>query len=116
MSLRLVGSLTNDLQMIFVGRIDVGAEALRSPDEIGRMLKDAEGKLGALTEVFDGTCVVANMCPAKLACVGLLRMSSRSSARPSGPKSFKERMAVCSSFIIPITAGCPSCCRRTWPA
>jgi hypothetical protein len=57
-------------EMIFVDRIDVGAEALRSPDEIARMLKDAEGKLGALTEVFGGTCVVANMCPAKFACVG----------------------------------------------
>ena len=56
--------------MIFVDRIDVGAEALRSPDEIGRMLKDAEGKLGALTEVFGGTCVIGNMCPAKFACVG----------------------------------------------
>src|SRR5205807_9302671 len=53
-------------EMIFVDRIDVGAEGLRSPDEIGRMLKDAEGKVGALTEVFGGTCVVANMCPAKL--------------------------------------------------
>jgi hypothetical protein len=57
-------------EMIFVDRIDVGAEALRSPNEIGRMLKEAEGKLGALTEVFGGTCVVANMCPAKFACVG----------------------------------------------
>ncbi|HTR63561.1 MAG TPA: site-specific integrase [Candidatus Binataceae bacterium] len=57
-------------EMIFVDRIDVGAEALRSPDEIGQMLKDAEGKLGALTEVFGGTCVVGNMCPAKFACVG----------------------------------------------
>ena len=34
------------------------------------MLKEAEGKLGALTEVFGGTCVIANMCPAKFACVG----------------------------------------------
>jgi integrase len=57
-------------EMIFVDRIDVGVEALRSPEEIGRMLKAAEGKLGALTEVFGGTCVVANMCPAKFACVG----------------------------------------------
>lgn len=57
-------------EMIFVDRIDVGAEALRSPEEIGRMLKDAEGKLGALTEVFGGTCVIGNMCPAKFACVG----------------------------------------------
>ena len=60
----------NAAEMIFVDRIDVGAEALRSPEEIGRMLKDAEGKVGALTEVFGGTCVVANMCPAKFACVG----------------------------------------------
>ena len=51
-------------------RINIGAEALRSPDEIGRMLKEAEGKLGALTEVFGGTCAVANMFPAKFACVG----------------------------------------------
>jgi hypothetical protein len=57
-------------EMIFVDRIDVGAEALRSPDEIGRMLKEAEGKVGALTEVFGGTCVVGNMCPAKFVCVG----------------------------------------------
>jgi len=56
--------------MIFVDRIDLGAEGLRSPDEIGRMLKEAEGKVGALTEVFGGTCVVANMCPAKFVCVG----------------------------------------------
>ena len=57
-------------EMIFVDRIDLGAEGLRSPDEIGRMLKEAEGKVGALTEVFGGTCVVANMCPAKFVCVG----------------------------------------------
>ena len=57
-------------EMIFVDRIDMGAEGLRSPDEIGRMLKDAEGKVGALREVFGGTCVVANMCPAKFVCVG----------------------------------------------
>ena len=57
-------------EMMFVDRIDVGAEALRSPEEIGRMLKEAQGKVGALTEVFGGTCVVANMCPAKFACVG----------------------------------------------
>ena len=60
----------NAAEMMFVDRIDVAAEALRSPEEIGRMLKEAEGKVGALTEVFGGTCVVANMCPAKFACVG----------------------------------------------
>jgi len=57
-------------EMIFVDRIDVAGEALRSPTEIGRMLKEAEGKVGALTEVLGGTCVVANMCPAKFACIG----------------------------------------------
>ncbi len=60
----------NAAEMMFVDRIDVGAEALRSPEEIGRILKEAEGKVGALTEVFGRTCVVANMCPAKFACVG----------------------------------------------
>jgi hypothetical protein len=34
------------------------------------MLADAEGKIGALTDILGGTCVVGNMCPAKFACVG----------------------------------------------
>lgn len=57
-------------EMIFVDRIDVAAEALRSPEEVGRMLREAEGKIGALTEVIGGTCVVSNFCPAKFACIG----------------------------------------------
>jgi hypothetical protein len=57
-------------ELIFIDRIDVGAEALRSPNEIGRALADAAGKVGALTEVIGGTCVVGNMCPAKFACIG----------------------------------------------
>lgn len=57
-------------EMIFVDRVDVAGEALRSPAEISRMLKEAEGKIGALTEVLGGTCVVANFCPAKFACIG----------------------------------------------
>jgi hypothetical protein len=56
--------------MIFVDRIDVAAEALRNPEEIGRMLQDAEGKIGALTEVIGGTCVISIFCPAKFACIG----------------------------------------------
>jgi len=32
-------------EMVFVDRIDVAAEALRSPAEIGRMLNEAEGKV-----------------------------------------------------------------------
>ena len=57
-------------EMVFVDRIDVASEALRSPAEIGRMLTEAEGRVGALTEVIGGTCVVANLCPAKFACIG----------------------------------------------
>ena len=57
-------------EMIFVDRIDVAAEALRNPEEIGRMLREAEGKIGALTEVIGGTCVISNFCPAKFACIG----------------------------------------------
>jgi len=57
-------------EIIFVDRIDVAAEAIRSPDEIGRMLDEAQGRVGALTEVLGGSCVVANLCPAKFACIG----------------------------------------------
>ena len=57
-------------EMLFVERIDVAAEAVRSPEEIGRMLREAEGQIGALTEVIGGTCVVSNLCPAKFACIG----------------------------------------------
>jgi len=57
-------------EMLFVERIDVAAEAVRSPEEVGRMLREAEGQIGALTEVIGGTCVVSNLCPAKFACIG----------------------------------------------
>jgi hypothetical protein len=57
-------------ELMFIDRIDVGTEALRNPEEIGRALEEAAGKIGALTEVIGGTCVVGNMCPAKFACVG----------------------------------------------
>jgi integrase len=57
-------------ELLFVDRIDVAAESLRRPEEIGRMLREAEGQIGALTEVVGGTCVIGNMCPVKFACVG----------------------------------------------
>ena len=57
-------------EMLFVERIDVAAEAVRSPEEIGKMLREAEGQIEALTEVIGGTCVVSNLCPAKFACIG----------------------------------------------
>jgi len=57
-------------ETLFVDRIDLAAEIRRSPDEIATLIRDAEGKVGALTEVIGGTCTVGNMCPAKFACVG----------------------------------------------
>jgi integrase len=57
-------------ETLFVDRIDLAAEIRRSPDEIAKLIKDAEGKVGALTEVIGGTCTVGNMCPAKFACIG----------------------------------------------
>jgi integrase len=57
-------------ELLFVDRIDVAAEAIRRPEEIGQLLRDAEGHIGALSEVLGGTCVVGNMCPAKFACIG----------------------------------------------
>lgn len=57
-------------ETLFVDRIDLAAEIRRSPDEIANLIRDAEGKVGALTEVIGGTCTVGNMCPAKFACIG----------------------------------------------
>lgn len=57
-------------ELLFVDRIDVAAEAVRHPKEIGQLLRDAEGQIGALSEVLGGTCVVGNLCPAKFACIG----------------------------------------------
>jgi hypothetical protein len=57
-------------ETLFVDRIDLAAEMRRSPDEIAKLIRDAEGRVGALTEVIGGTCTVGNMCPAKFACIG----------------------------------------------
>ncbi len=57
-------------ETLFVDRIDLVAEIRRSPEEIAKLIRDAEGKVGALTEVIGGTCTVGNMCPAKFACIG----------------------------------------------
>jgi integrase len=57
-------------ETLFVDRIDLAAEIRRSPDEVAKLIREAEGKVGALTEVIGGTCTVGNMCPAKFACIG----------------------------------------------
>lgn len=61
--------IQESVEAIFVNRIDI-RKAIRSPTEIGRILREAEGKIGALSEVIGGTCVVPNMCSAKWVCVG----------------------------------------------
>jgi integrase len=60
----------NAAEVIFIDRIDVDADAVRSPEEIKVALKEAEGTIGALTEVVGGTCVVGVSCPIKFACIG----------------------------------------------
>jgi hypothetical protein len=49
-----------------VDRIDVAVEAIRRPSEIGRMLDEAQGKVGALTEVLGGSCVVGEPVPGEV--------------------------------------------------
>jgi integrase len=57
-------------EVLFVDRINFATDVFRNPEEIKAMLDDAQGKIGALTEVIGGTCTVANMCPVKFACIG----------------------------------------------
>jgi len=57
-------------ERIFVDRIDLTRTHLRAPAEIRRQLEAARGGVGALVPVVGGTCTVANMCPAKFACLG----------------------------------------------
>lgn len=57
-------------ERIFLDRIDLTRTHLRSPSEIHRQLEAARGGVGAMVPVVGGTCTVANMCPAKFACLG----------------------------------------------
>ncbi len=57
-------------ERIFLDRVDLTRTHLRAPAEIRRQLEVARGGVGALVPVVGGTCIVANMCPAKFACVG----------------------------------------------
>jgi len=57
-------------ERIFLDRIDLTRTHLRAPAAIRRQLEGAQGGVGALVPVVGGTCTVANMCPAKFACLG----------------------------------------------
>ena len=57
-------------ERVFVDRLDLTRTHLRAPAEIRRQVEAARGGVGALVPVVGGTCTVANMCPAKFACLG----------------------------------------------
>ena len=57
-------------ERIFLDRIDLTRTHLRTPAAIRRQLEAAQGGVGALVPAVGGTCTVANMCPAKFACLG----------------------------------------------
>lgn len=50
--------------------VNVRDAILRSPEEIGRMIEEAQGRVGALSNVLGGECVVSTPCIAKFACIG----------------------------------------------
>lgn len=43
---------------------------LRSPEEIGRLVEEAQGKVGALSNVIGGECVINSPCIGQWACMG----------------------------------------------
>ncbi len=50
--------------------LNVGEAVRRSPKELQKLYKEAEGKVGTLAEVIGGHCVSHGFCAAKFACVG----------------------------------------------
>jgi integrase len=50
--------------------LNVGEALRRSPEELQRLYKEAEGKAGTLADVIGGQCICHGFCAAKFACVG----------------------------------------------
>lgn len=50
--------------------LNVGETLQRSPEELQKLYKEAEGKAGTLADVIGGQCVCHGFCAAKYACVG----------------------------------------------
>lgn len=63
-------AVTEAAELMFIESIDFSRPSIRTPDEVSALLREAEGKVGAFTEVIGGTCTVANMCGAKFSCIG----------------------------------------------
>lgn len=50
--------------------LNVGEALQRSPEELQKLYKEAEGKAGTLADVIGGQCICHGFCAAKFACVG----------------------------------------------
>ena len=50
--------------------LNIGEALQRSPEELQRLYKEAEGKAGTLADVIGGQCICHGFCAAKYACVG----------------------------------------------
>lgn len=50
--------------------LNIGEALQRSPEELQKLYKEAEGKAGTLADVIGGQCVCHGFCAAKYACVG----------------------------------------------
>jgi len=62
--------------------VDIGAALERAPEDLQRMVHEAQQKVGALADVIGGTCVQPGFCPAKFACIGCPANASDPSKRP----------------------------------
>jgi integrase len=54
----------------FAAQINVGEAVQRSPEELQRLVEEAQGKAGTFAEVMGGQCVMHGFCGAKFVCIG----------------------------------------------
>jgi hypothetical protein len=66
----MVAEAADSLLTRLAAQIDVGEAVVRLPAEIRQLVKEVQGKVGALAEVIGGQCCEAGFCPAKFACIG----------------------------------------------
>lgn len=66
----LIAESADRLLARLAANISVSEAVTRLPEEFQQLYEEAQGKVGTLTEVLGGQCVVAGYCPAKFVCVG----------------------------------------------
>ena len=66
----IVAEAADALLTRLAAQSDVGEAVVPLPAEVRQLLREAEGKVGALAEVIGGQCCEAGFCPAKFACIG----------------------------------------------